>query len=46
VIESIIKSRTQAEQVLNGFDPENNVQDRRILYEVTGMRIFGQEFRD
>ena len=27
-----------------GFDPENNEQDRRILYEVMGMRIYRDEF--
>ena len=32
--------------VLNGFDPKNNAQDRRILYEVTGMRLDLHEFRD
>ena len=31
-------------KVLSGFDPENNVQDRRTLFEVTGMRIFRDEF--
>ena len=27
-----------------GFDPENNEQDRRILYEVMGMRLYRDEF--
>ena len=34
-----------ADKVLIGFDPENNKQDRRILFEVTGMRIALDEFR-
>ena len=32
--------------VIDGFDPENNAQDRRLLYEVTGMRLNLDEFRD
>ena len=31
-------------KVLSGLDLENNEQDRRILFEVTGMRIFKDEF--
>ena len=33
-------------KVLKDFDPEKNKQDRRILFEVTGMRIALDEFRD
>ena len=32
------------EKIMVGFDPENNEQDRRILYEVMGMRIYRGEF--
>lgn len=35
-----------AEEVLEGFDPVNNWQDRRMLYEVTGMRLRSDEFQD
>ena len=33
-------------KVLSGFDLQNNQQDRRMLFEVTGMRIFRDEFVD
>ena len=36
----------QQEQVIEGFDLLNNEQDRRILYEVLGLRIYRDEFRD
>ena len=35
-----------AEYVLQDFDPDNQVVDRRIFYEITGMRIFADEFSD
>ena len=28
-----------------GFDPENDPLDRRLLYEVTGMRLDEQDYR-
>lgn len=31
---------------MEGFDPDNNEQDRRMLYEVTGMRLNRDEFLD
>ena len=31
-------------KILCGIDLENNEQDRRMLFEVTGMRIFRDEF--
>ena len=34
------------ENIMVGFDPENNEQDRRILYEVMGMRIYRGEFHE
>jgi len=36
----------QQEQVIEGFDLLNNEQDRRILYEVLGLRIYRDEFKD
>ena len=30
---------------MEGFDPKNNAQDRRMLFEVTGMRLFRDEFQ-
>ena len=30
---------------MEGFDPVNSKADRRILYEVTGMRLYRDEFR-
>ena len=32
------------EKVLNGFDPASNDQDRRILFDVTGMRLDKDDF--
>ena len=31
---------------MDGFDPKNSVNDRRLLYEVTGKRMFANEFKD
>ena len=36
----------RANTVVEGFDALNNEQDRRILYEMLGMRIYRDEFRD
>ena len=33
-------------EVMDGFDPHNCVKDRRLLYEVTGKRMFASEFVD
>ena len=30
---------TNIDKILDDFDPNTNEQDRRILYEVTGMRL-------
>ena len=35
-----------AKFVLDGFDPENIALDRRILYEVTGMRLNVDDYLD
>jgi len=35
-----------AESILLDFDPVFNEKDRRILFEVTGMRLQSAEFRD
>jgi len=32
--------------ILEGFDPENDKMDRRILYEVTGLSLIKDEFLD
>ena len=32
--------------LLEGFDPENNTADRRILFEITGQRFYQDEFND
>ena len=37
---------TTHDQLLAGFDPENNEIDRRILYEVTGMSLVEGEYVD
>ena len=34
------------EKILNGFDPNKNEKDRRLLYEVAGIRLFENEFID
>ena len=34
------------ETVLSGFDPVSDLTDRRLLYEVTGIRLFKEEFND
>ena len=31
---------------MDGFDPGNDEWDRRMLFEVTGMRLFKEEFHD
>ena len=41
-----IDSSREISKVLDGFDPHNNAQDRRILFEVTGMRTNLEEFRE
>ena len=33
-------------KVLEGFDPLNNEMDRRMMFEVTGMRLRNNEFQD
>ena len=32
--------------LLEDFDPERNTLDRRILYEITGISLFADEFKD
>ena len=32
-------------KVTDGFDPQNNEKDRRMLFEVTGMRLLRDEFQ-
>ena len=34
------------EQLLDGFDPVQNEADRRILFELTGLRLYDGEFKD
>ena len=34
------------DKLIEDFDPENSVEDRRILYEVTGQELFADEFFD
>ena len=36
----------RAETVIEGFDVVNDAHDRRILFEVNGMRIYRDEFND
>ena len=31
---------------MDGFDPEHNDWDRRLLYEITGIQLNPGEFRD
>ena len=35
-----------AQKIMEGFDPENDKMDRRILYEVTGLALIKDEFLD
>ena len=35
-----------AAKVLDGFDPEASEKDRLILYEVSGLRLYLDEFQD
>lgn len=35
-----------AEQLIVGFDPENSAIDRRILFEITGIRHSPDDFQD
>ena len=32
--------------MLEGFDPVNDPMDRRVLFEVTGIRLYKDEFKD
>ena len=32
--------------MLDGFSPKLSEVDRRLLYEVTGLRLYADEFRD
>lgn len=36
----------KAEQLISGFDPDNDAWDRRILYEVTGITLRSDEFAE
>ena len=36
----------EIEKILTGFDPRDDERDRRILYEVLGMRLYRDEFMD
>ena len=38
--------KARVASILDEFDPVSNAQDRRILYEVTGMRLDKDEFRN
>ena len=38
------KEEEEMAKVLTGFNLRNNKQDRRMLFEVTGMRIVRDEF--
>ena len=33
-------------ELLDGFDAERNEADRRILFELTGLRLIEDEFKD
>ena len=33
-------------KVIDGFNPETNDNDRRLLYEVTGLRLYQDEYID
>ena len=33
-------------ELLSGFDPQNNILDRRVLFEVTGQSLTPDEFLD
>jgi len=35
-----------AHELINGFDPENEKKDRRTLYEITGLRLYLEEFQE
>ena len=41
-----VSSLMTEQELLDGFDPLSCETDRRILHEVTGMRLFNDEFRD
>jgi hypothetical protein len=40
-----VLERVDANLLCNGFDPENDPWDRRLLYEVTGMRLDERDYR-
>ena len=43
---TIIDDFAKFKKLYRGFDPENEQWDRRLLYEVTGVRMSEQEFRE
>ncbi len=42
----LAKKVDSSELLVDGFDPEHSQTDRRILYEVTGLRLIDDEFMD
>ena len=34
------------EELLESFEPESNDTDRRILFEITGLEMVAEEFKD
>ena len=40
------KSSWTVDEVMDGFDPEHNDWDRRLLFEITGIQLNPGEFRD
>ena len=43
---SVIDREALTSELLDGFDAKNNEWDRRILFEVTGIRVYPDEFRN
>ena len=46
LVRPAVDVQAQKDQVLRDFDPAMNENDRRILFEVTGMRLDKDDFRD
>ncbi len=42
----LAKKVDTTELLVDGFDPEHSQTDRRILYEVTRLRLIDDEFKD
>jgi len=41
-----VDHEVESGSILDGFNPEDDPIDRRLLFEVTGLRLFAEEFQE